>query len=89
MEDELLTVDEVATRLKMTRKGVYDLMRAGRLPYVQIGLQRGRRIRRSVLDAFLKSGDRGVVGGADVEYNPDTPTPGFAEASPALVLSRA
>lgn len=60
MEDELLTVDEVARTLKVTRKAVYDLMRAGRLPYVQIGIRRGRRVRRSVLDLFLEQGIRGI-----------------------------
>jgi excisionase family DNA binding protein len=60
MEDELLTVEEVARSLKVTRKAVYDLMRAKRLPYVQIGVTRGRRIRKSALEAFLKGANRGV-----------------------------
>ncbi len=59
MEDEIYTVKEVAEKLKITRKGVYDLMRDGRLAYVQIGL-RQRRITESALRAFLKSGQRGV-----------------------------
>jgi excisionase family DNA binding protein len=82
MEDELLTVDEVARTLKVTRKAVYDLMRANRLPYVQIGLQRGRRIRRSVLESFLKSADRGMVGGGGKQYNPEDRR--RARSSPAL-----
>lgn len=61
MEDDLLTVEEVARTLRVTRKAVYDLMRSKRLPYVQIGLQRGRRIRRSALESFLKGADRGVA----------------------------
>jgi excisionase family DNA binding protein len=56
VEDELLTVEEVARTLKVTRQHIYDLMRAGRLAYVQIGLSRGRRIRRSALNAFLSGG---------------------------------
>ena len=64
------TVEEVAAALKVTRKAVYDLMRANRLPYVQIGVQRGRRIRRSALDAFLKGADRNFTGSGDQGYNP-------------------
>lgn len=63
MEDELLTVEEVAKALKVTRQHIYDLMRANRLPYVQIGLTRGRRIRKSALDAFLSGGDKGGESG--------------------------
>jgi excisionase family DNA binding protein len=60
VENELLTVEEVARTLRVTRKAVYDLMRTGRLPYVQIGVTRGRRIERSVLERFLKGARRGV-----------------------------
>ena len=80
-EDELLTVDEVAALLKMHRKSVYDLMRAGRLPYVQIQPQRGRRIRRSVLDRFLKSRDTGLGNSESLGYTPnDIRTPSLAAA---------
>lgn len=67
MEDELLTVEEVARTMKVTRQHIYDLMRAGRLPYVQIGLRRGRRIRRSALERFLSEGNRGLDQGAYTE----------------------
>lgn len=80
-EDELMTIDEVAARLRMTRKGVYDLMRAGRLPYVQIGIQRGRRIRRSVLDRFLSDANRGIDKSGDSGVKSDesrTPMPAAA-----------
>jgi excisionase family DNA binding protein len=60
MEDEIYTVQEVAEKLKITRKGVYDLMRDGRLGYVQIGL-RQRRITGAALRAFLQSGQRGTA----------------------------
>lgn len=60
MEDKLLTVEEVAAILRVTRKAVYDLMRAGRLPYKQIGISRGRRISQSALNAFLSGADRGM-----------------------------
>lgn len=74
MEDELLTVKEVARTLKVTPKAVYDLMRVGRLPYVQVGIQRGRRIRRSTLELFLKEGMRGLDSGAYTEENIAMPT---------------
>jgi excisionase family DNA binding protein len=37
----LITVPETAHVLRITRKAVYDLLRAGRLPYIRVG----RRIR--------------------------------------------
>lgn len=60
MKDELYTVVEVAERLKITRKGVYDLMRDGRLRYVQIGL-RQRRIKASAVADFLRANEHGRV----------------------------
>lgn len=54
MEQEFYTVKEVADKLKITRKGVYDLMRDGRLRYVQIGI-RQRRITAAALRDFVQS----------------------------------
>ncbi len=71
MEDELLTVAEVAGAMKVTRQHVYDLMREKQLAYVQIGLSRGRRIRRSALNAFLDRGRKGLVAEDDSGYTPD------------------
>ena len=68
MEDELLTVEEVAGIMKVTRKAVYDMMRAKRLPYVQLGISRGRRIRRSALNAFLSGADRGLSSEGESGY---------------------
>lgn len=70
MEDELLTVAEVASTLKVTRQHVYDLMREKQLAYVQIGLARGRRIRRSALEAFLNRGSKGLGTEGDSGYTP-------------------
>lgn len=79
MEDDLLTVDEVAARLRVSRKAIYDLMRAGRLPYLQIGIQRGRRIRRSALENFLNAADKDLAGRDSLGYNPnDTRSPSLA-----------
>lgn len=81
MEDEIYTVKEVAEKLKITRKGVYDLMRDGRLSYVQIGL-RQRRITESALRAFLKSGQRGTIDDSRT-IDPNTRRPMSAAALPA------
>jgi len=75
MEDEIYTVEEVAKKLKITRKGVYDLMRDGRLRYVQIGL-RQRRITGSALRSFLQARERGD---SDVQST-DIRTPSLAAA---------
>ena len=54
MEEEYYTIDEVAERLKVTRKTVYDWMRSGELAYVQVGSR--RRITQSALRAFIRQG---------------------------------
>ena len=54
MEDEYFTVDEVAKRLKVTRKTVYEWMRGGVLRYVVVGER--RRIPGSALAAFVRPG---------------------------------
>lgn len=54
MEEEMFFVEEVAKKLRVTRKTVYDWMRDGRLEYVQVGGR--RRITASALAAFIKSG---------------------------------
>ncbi len=54
MEEVYYTIDEVADRLKVTRKAIYDWMRSGELAYVQVGGR--RRITSSALSAFIKEG---------------------------------
>lgn len=54
--DELLFVDEVAQRLRVTRKTVYDWMRDGRLQYVVVGSR--RRITQEALEAFIHAGNK-------------------------------
>ncbi len=53
MSDELLTVPEVMSRLKVGRTTVYDLIRTRRLPSLTIGSS--RRIPADGLRAFLAS----------------------------------
>ena len=54
MENELLTIKEVARNLKVSETHVYRLMRQGELPVIKRG-RRYTRIRRSDLLAFLDS----------------------------------
>jgi excisionase family DNA binding protein len=57
--DRLLTVPEVAERLRHGRTRVYQLIGEGRLLSVTVG-PRARRVRESDLDAFIASlDDRG------------------------------
>ena len=48
----LLTVDEVAERLGVTKDWVWAQARAGRIPHVQLG--RYRRFREEALDRWLE-----------------------------------
>ena len=59
----LLTVDEVAERLGVTKDWVWAQARAGRIPHVQLG--RYRRFREEALEAWL----------ADLETNAATAAP--------------
>jgi excisionase family DNA binding protein len=56
--DRLLTIPEVAERLRHGRTRVYQLIRSGRLPSVVVG-PRARRVRESDLTAFIASLDDG------------------------------
>ncbi|WP_307665891.1 helix-turn-helix domain-containing protein [Streptomyces sp. V1I1] len=51
--DEVLTVPEVMTKLKVGRSTVYDLIRTRRLPSLTIG--RSRRVPVDALHAYLVS----------------------------------
>ena len=48
----LLTVDEVADRLGVTKDWVWAQARAGRIPHVRLG--RYRRFREESIDAWLR-----------------------------------
>lgn len=50
---DLLTVDETAKRLRVSRPKVYDLLRRGELSSFTIG--RSRRIPSSSVDAYVES----------------------------------
>jgi excisionase family DNA binding protein len=49
--ERLLTLEEVAERLAVSRKMVYDWIRDGRMPGVKMG--RLWRVKESSLDAFI------------------------------------
>ena len=49
----LLTVDEVAERLNVTKDWVWAQVRAGRIPHVPLG--RYRRFREEALDAWIRN----------------------------------
>ena len=51
----LLTVDDVAERLGVTKDWVWAQARAGRIPHVQLG--RYRRFREETLDSWLEDLD--------------------------------
>ena len=68
MADELLTVPEVADRLRMTSMTIYRWIEDGKLPAIQIG--KHYRIRVADLDEML---DRSRVGGAQEDQWGDVP----------------
>jgi excisionase family DNA binding protein len=57
----LLTVDDVAERLGVTKDWVWARARAGRIPHVQSG--RYRRFREEALEQWLDELERGSVDG--------------------------
>jgi excisionase family DNA binding protein len=56
----LLTVDDVAERLGVTKDWVWAQARAGRIPHVQLG--RYRRFREEALEEWLENLERRSVG---------------------------
>lgn len=59
--EQFYTVNEAADILRVSRKTVYDWMKAGRLPYVQAGLRK-RLIPREALDQFKRTWGVGLSG---------------------------
>ena len=52
MENQLLTIDDVAKRLRVTSATVFRLMKKGELPFVKVS-RRFTRIRERDLEAFI------------------------------------
>lgn len=54
-KDKLLTIKQVATRLKMDYSHIYRMIRAGVLPCIKVGIGRGViRIKESDLEAYIE-----------------------------------
>ena len=51
---ELLTVEEVAARLRITKQVAYRLAREGKLPSVRVG--RSVRMSTEALESFIQTG---------------------------------
>ncbi len=47
------TVEEAAKYLRVTRQTIYNYMAEGILPYYELKIGRGRRLRREDLDGLL------------------------------------
>jgi excisionase family DNA binding protein len=56
-EQEWFTPAEAARYLRVTRQTIYNLMNDKSLPYYELKTIRGRRLRRSDLDALLVRAD--------------------------------
>lgn len=68
-EERFYTVNEAAEILRVSRKTVYDWMKAGRLPYVQAGLRK-RLIPREALDQFKRTWGVGLRDTIDEMQSP-------------------
>jgi len=54
-KDKLLTIKQVATRLKMDYSHIYRMIRAGVLPCIKVGIGRGViRVKESDLEAYIE-----------------------------------
>ena len=58
--DELLTADEVAALLRVTKAWIYAETRRNALPHVRLG--RYIRFRRAAIEAWVISNERGAGG---------------------------
>lgn len=66
LKDELLTIDEVASILKVNRSHIFRLMKAGELPIVKRG-KRYTRILRSDLTVFIRKYRRETIPAQEAE----------------------
>lgn len=55
VDDQLMTINQVARRASVTREAVYKWMKSGALRWVQVGAR--RRIPESAWQAFVKPGN--------------------------------
>ena len=52
LEDRLLTIEEVAEKLRVNQSTIFRLMKNGKLPYIKVS-RRFTRIREKDLEHFL------------------------------------
>ena len=52
LEDRLLTIEEVAEKLRVNQSTIFRLMKSGKLPYIKVS-RRFTRIREKDLENFL------------------------------------
>jgi len=69
MAVELLTPEDVATRLKLAKNTVYIWLREGRLPGIRMG--RTWRVRAEDLDAFVDAGTATSASGTQPQVDED------------------
>ena len=65
MSDELLSLDAVAAKLKVSREQARKLCAAGKLPWVAVGLgqqKKARRVLSSTLEAYMRQEQRDAIG---------------------------
>lgn len=73
-KEEFYTVSEAAAILRVSRKTVYDWMKAERLPYVQAGLRK-RLIPKEAFETFKRSFGVGLGMEDRRTIEPDTRMP--------------
>jgi excisionase family DNA binding protein len=66
IEDELLTIDEAASLLKVHTSHIFRLMRSGELPFVKRG-SRYTRILKSDLMAFVQKHRKEAIPAKEVQ----------------------
>lgn len=73
--DELMTAEELAERLRMTRAWVYAETRLGRIPHLRLG--RYFRYRRCTIEAWIAGLEarRGTGGGGERSRRPAQEAP--------------
>ena len=76
-KEEFYTISEAATILRVSRKTVYDWMKAGRLPYVQAGLRK-RLIPKEAFESFKRSFGVGLDSGSYTTEDIAMPMPAAA-----------
>jgi excisionase family DNA binding protein len=54
--DPVMTIDDLAEYLKLSKSSVYKLCQAGKIPGQKVG--RHWRFHRDVIDTWLKAGER-------------------------------